>query len=328
MCKTLAIFFLVSLLLLTSLTACSGEPVPDSTPAEDAVDRFFAGVEEPGTGTGPKQIGGLWLIDGQFWCMTNSSVAYCEDGRTIDFPTYKVCWNSGRQRFYYIRERSLFSHDPVTGQVEKLCRIDDDAHFLRGITEDYAITAEYRGERGFQVNLNTLEVREIPVDFEWLRAGKHEMFVYDIDNCLYEYSCETGESTLLYTAEDPTGRFTSACYTDDGILFVYRWGDTQRSGKLFRYARESGTVTELQLPADAVAVEWRDGMLLCAGSVWNRDNYGNLHLYRQLPEGDFEEILLPEFPPYTALVDTCCVVTDGQRFALANRGDAIIETLP
>ena len=294
---------------------------------QDSVDAYYSGIDEATDSSFPTNINGIWLIDGQAWYMTDSSIAYCEDGRSIDFPTYKVCWSAGQQKFYYIQKRTLFSYDPASTQTVELCKIDKDAHYLKTVTDNYAIVAEDRGTQCFQVDLNTFEVHEITAIFEFPLNSHDDRVLYCSSNSLYEYSCKQKKSVRLYEAADTESRLVSACYMNDDILFVYRWGDFKEYGTLYRYDRETGTVRNLDISGDAAAICWAENTLLCAGAEWNSENYGNLHLYKLLSECGVEEIDLVENLPYTALVDICRVATDGQRFAISCRGDIFTGTL-
>lgn len=301
--------------------------VPGCSIFQDPVDAQYSAVSEPTLSSFPSYINGMWLIDGQVWYMTMSSIAYCEDGRSIDFPTYKVCWSVKQEKFYYVRKRTLYSYDPISAQTIKLCKLDRDAHFIKAVTDNYAIVAEEQGTRVFQVNLNTFEIQEITVSFEFPLCSYNDRIVYYSYNGLYEYSCEQTKSVLLYEVDHAESRLVSACYRDEDILFVRRWGDFKKHGALYCYDRETNDVMTVELSYDVAAVCWMEDALLCVGSVWNSENYGNLYLYKVLPDSDSVEILLDENLPYTALVDVCNIVTDGQRFALSCRGDIIIDTL-
>lgn len=72
--------FALAMLMLLGAAGCGQDPV----------DARFAGLAEGTDGASPRDIRGLWMIDGAAWAMTASSLARCEDGRSVDFPTYMV----------------------------------------------------------------------------------------------------------------------------------------------------------------------------------------------------------------------------------------------
>ena len=83
---------------------------------QDPVDARFAGLAEGTDGASPRDICGLWMIDGAAWAVTASSLARCEDGRSVDFPTYMVQWSLGSGDFITSRNGGSF---PMTPQRRK-----------------------------------------------------------------------------------------------------------------------------------------------------------------------------------------------------------------
>lgn len=307
--------FVLALLMLLGAAGCA---------LQDPVDARFAGLAEGTDGASPRDIRGLWMIDGAAWAMTASSLARCEDGRSVDFPTYMVQWSPGQEKFYYIQQRTLFSYDPAAEETAEVCKIHRDAHYLAAVTDRYAIAAQERGTACFQVNLDTLEVRAFTAVLEVPLDSCEDQLLYSADNCLLEYNCEENKSVCLYAPAEENTRLVSACYDSGGnVLFVYRRGEYRERGTLYRRDRETGTMETLDTPVDAAAICRAGDTLLCAGSVWNEENYGELHLYRRIPAGGWAEIPLPETLPYTALTDLCLLAGDGTRFALACRGDLL-----
>ena len=108
---------------------------------------------------------------------------------------------------------------------------------------------------------------------------------------------------------------------------MYRRGEYRERGTLYHWDRETGKTEPVETPADAAAICRAGETLLCAGSAWNEENYGELHLYRQTPAGDWAEIILPEALPYTALTDLCRLAVNETRFALACRGALVTGEL-
>lgn len=117
---------------------------------QDPVDARFAGLAEGTDGASPRDICGLWMSDGAAWAVTASSLARCEDGRSVDFPTYMVQWSPGQRRFYYVQKRRLFSYDPAAEETAEVCKIHRDAHVLAAVTDRYAIAAQERAPRAFR----------------------------------------------------------------------------------------------------------------------------------------------------------------------------------
>lgn len=310
-------------LFLFLVTACAHSSNVDW----DLIEQQFGGVDTPDDSTYPRRINGMWFIDGQVWYMTHSSFLFCEDGRSVDFPTYKVCWNPKQQCFYYVYRGSLFSYNISKDITEEICRINNYSHYLKAVTDNYAIVGEYKGTRCFQVELNTHKVQKVPVNIEDVLSYDGDRILYGANKVLYEYSCDDKESTLLYKPEDTECRLVSACYMNNDILFVYRWGDFKQNGTLFLHDRQTTRVFSADVQDNAVAVYWNENVLLLVSAIWNSENYGNLHLYKIMPSGEAMEIILDENLPYIALVNTCQVMTDGQRFAISCRGDIIIEAI-
>ena len=53
---------------------------------QDPVDARFAGLAEGTDDASPRDICGLWMIDGAAWAVTASSLARCGDGRSVGLP--------------------------------------------------------------------------------------------------------------------------------------------------------------------------------------------------------------------------------------------------
>ena len=310
--------FALAMLMLLGAAGCGQDPV----------DARFAGLAEGTDGASPRDICGLWMSDGAAWAVTASSLARCEDGRSVDFPTYMVHWSPGQEKFYYVQKRRLFSYDPAAEETAEVCKIHRDAHVLAAVTDRYAIAAQERGTACFQVNLDTLEVLPFTAVLETPLDSREDQLLYSADNCLLEYGCKENKSVCLYAPAEEDTRLVSACYDGAGnVLFAYRRGEYRERGTLYRWDRETGKTEPVETPADAAAVCQAGETLLCAGSVWNEENYGELHLYRKSPAGEWTEISLPEALPYTALTDLCRLAVNETRFALACRGALVTGEL-
>lgn len=213
--------FALAMLMLLGAAGCGQDPV----------DACFAGLAEGTDGASPRDIRGLWMIDGAAWAVTASSLARCGDGRSVDFPTYMVQWSPGQRRFYYVQQRTLFSYDPAAEETAEVCKIHRDAHVLAAVTDHYAIAAQERGTACFQVNLDTLEVLPFTVVLETPLDHREDKLLYNADNCLLEYDCAENKSVCLYAPAEEDTRLVSACYDDGGnVLFVYRRGEYRERG--------------------------------------------------------------------------------------------------
>lgn len=259
--------FALAMLMLLGAAGCGQDPV----------DARFAGLAEGTDGASPRDIRGLWMINGAAWAVTASSLARCEDGRSVDFPTYMVHWSPGQEKFYYVQKRTLFSYDPAAEETAEVCKIHRDAHVLAAVTDHYAIAAQERGTACFRVDLDTLEVLPFTAVLETPLDSREDQLLYSADNCLLEYGCAENKSVCLYAPAEEDTRLVSACYDGDGnVLFVCRRGEYRECGTLYRWDRETGKTEPVETPADAAAVCQAGETLLCAGSVWNEENYGEL----------------------------------------------------